>query len=50
MSSFTDSFDNLANVIDKLTEAVGVSRHALYVQVAVHGRRAMSSASFPTRE
>jgi pimeloyl-ACP methyl ester carboxylesterase len=32
MNKFTYSFDNLANVIDKFTEAVGVSRYALYVQ------------------
>jgi pimeloyl-ACP methyl ester carboxylesterase len=32
VNAFTYSFDNLANVIDKFTEAVGVSRYALYVQ------------------
>ncbi|WP_395405148.1 alpha/beta fold hydrolase [Pseudoduganella sp. UC29_106] len=32
MDKFTYSFDNLANVIDKFTVAVGASRYALYVQ------------------
>jgi len=32
MDKFTYSFDNMANVIDKFTEAVGVSRFAMYVQ------------------
>jgi pimeloyl-ACP methyl ester carboxylesterase len=32
MDKFTYSFDNLANVIDKFTEAIGVSHYALYVQ------------------
>ena len=32
MDKFTYSFDNLAKVIDKFTEAVGISRYALYVQ------------------
>lgn len=32
MDKFTYSFDNLASVVDKFTQAVGVSRYALYVQ------------------
>ena len=32
MDKFSYSFDNLANVIDKFTVAVGASRYALYVQ------------------
>jgi pimeloyl-ACP methyl ester carboxylesterase len=32
LNRFTYSFDNLANVIDKFTEAVGTRRYALYVQ------------------
>jgi pimeloyl-ACP methyl ester carboxylesterase len=32
MDKFTYSFDNLASVMDKFTEAVGVTRYALYVQ------------------
>jgi pimeloyl-ACP methyl ester carboxylesterase len=32
MDKFTYSFDNLANVIDKFTQAIGISRYALYVQ------------------
>ena len=32
MKQFSYSFDNLANVIDKFTTAVGISRYALYVQ------------------
>ncbi|KQW94147.1 hydrolase [Massilia sp. Root418] len=32
MDKFTYSFDNLASVVDKFTEAVGVTRYALYVQ------------------
>jgi len=32
MDSFKYSFDNLASVIDKFTEAVGLSRFAVYVQ------------------
>jgi pimeloyl-ACP methyl ester carboxylesterase len=32
MDKFSYSFDNLAKVIDQFTEAVGVSRYALYVQ------------------
>jgi pimeloyl-ACP methyl ester carboxylesterase len=32
MDKFTYSFDNLARVVDKFTEAVGVTKYALYVQ------------------
>jgi pimeloyl-ACP methyl ester carboxylesterase len=32
MDKFTYSFDNLASVVDKFTQAVGASRYALYVQ------------------
>jgi pimeloyl-ACP methyl ester carboxylesterase len=32
MDKFAYSFDNLANVVDKFTDAVGVSRYAMYVQ------------------
>jgi pimeloyl-ACP methyl ester carboxylesterase len=32
MDKFTYSFDNLAKVVDKFTEAVGVSKYAMYVQ------------------
>ncbi|MYN07509.1 alpha/beta fold hydrolase [Pseudoduganella aquatica] len=32
MDKFTYSFDNMARVVEKFTEAVGVSRYALYVQ------------------
>ncbi len=32
MNQFTYSFDNLAKVVDQFTEAVGVSKYALYVQ------------------
>lgn len=32
MDKFTYSFDNLAKVVDKFTEAVGVSKYAVYMQ------------------
>jgi pimeloyl-ACP methyl ester carboxylesterase len=32
MDKFKYSFDNLAGVIDKFTQAIGISRYALYVQ------------------
>lgn len=32
MDRFTYSFDNLARVVDKFTEAIGVTKYALYVQ------------------
>ncbi|NNG21625.1 alpha/beta hydrolase [Massilia sp. ML15P13] len=32
MKDFTYSFDNLAKVVDKFTEAVGVTKYAMYVQ------------------
>lgn len=32
MDSFTYSFDNLANVVDQFTAALGLTRYALYVQ------------------
>jgi pimeloyl-ACP methyl ester carboxylesterase len=32
MDKFTYSFDNLANVIDKFTQTLGLTRYALYVQ------------------
>jgi pimeloyl-ACP methyl ester carboxylesterase len=32
MDKFTYSFDNLAKVVDKFTQAVGVSKYAMYVQ------------------
>lgn len=32
MDKFTSSFDNLAKVVDKFTEALGVSKYAVYMQ------------------